>query len=113
MDFITTGVIASTIYDVLKRGAQLSGDILKSRLGSWIKDEVVADALATELAKLNINDELSELAINRRLENSSQLLTLLQEINAQAAIAAPSTINTVTQTHSGSGDNVAGNKITQ
>lgn len=113
MDFITTGVIASTIYDVLKRGAQLSGDILKSRLGSWIKDEVVADALATELAKLNINDELSELAINRRLENSSQLLTLLQEINAKAAIAAPSTINTVTQTHNGSGDNVAGNKITQ
>ncbi|MFW7342971.1 hypothetical protein MID00_02710 [Alcaligenes sp. NLF5-7] len=113
MDFITTGVIASTIYDVLKRGAQLSGDILKSRLGSWIKDEVVADALATELAKLNINDELSELAINRRLENSSQLLTLLQEINAKAAIATPSTINTVTQTHNSSGDNVAGNKITQ
>jgi hypothetical protein len=113
MDFITTGVIASTIYDVLKRGAQLSGDILKSRLGSWIKDEVVADALATELAKLNINDELSELAINRRLENSSQLLTLLQEINAKAAIVTPSTINTVTQTHNGSGDNVAGNKITQ
>lgn len=113
MDFITTGVIASAVYDVLKRGAQLSGNILKNRLGSWIKDEVVADALATELAKLNINDELSELAINRRLENSPQLLTLLQEINAKAAIAAPSTINTVTQTHNGSGDNVAGNKITQ
>ena len=54
MDFITTGVIASAVYDVLKRGAQLSGDILKNRLGSWIKDKVVADALATELAKLNI-----------------------------------------------------------
>ena len=112
MDFITTGVIASTVYDVLKRGAQLSGDILKSRLSSWIKDEVIADALATELAKLNINDELSELAINRRIESSQQLLTLLQEINTKAA-TAPSAINTVTQTHNGNGDNVAGNKITQ
>lgn len=113
MDFITTGVIASTVYDVLKRGAQLSGDILKNRLSNWIKDEVIADALATELAKLNINDELSELAINRRIESSQQLLTLLQEINTKAAITAPSAINTLTQTHNGNGDNVAGNKITQ
>lgn len=111
MDVITTGIIASAVYDLLKCGAHLSADVLKNRLGNWIKEEVIADTMATELAKLKINDELSEVAINRLLDNSPQLLTLIQKINAKATIAAPSTINTVTQTHSGGGDNVAGNKI--
>ncbi|MFC8753553.1 hypothetical protein [Pseudomonas oryzihabitans] len=36
MDFITTGVIASTVYDVLKAGAKLSAGVLKERLGKWL-----------------------------------------------------------------------------
>lgn len=113
MDFITTGVIASTVYDVMKHGVKLSAGVLKERLSNWIKDDVVAEAVAAELDKLNINDELSEVAINRRLEQSPQISTLIQDINAKAAVIAPSTITNVTQTHSGSGDNVAGNKIVQ
>ncbi len=111
MDFITTGVIASTVYDVLRHGLKLSADILKERLGQWIKEDVVAEAVATELKKLGINDELSEVAINRRLEQSPGISTLIRDINANAVVVVPSTITTVTQTHNGSGDNVAGNKI--
>ncbi|MNG12063.1 hypothetical protein D3C84_956480 [compost metagenome] len=54
---------------------------------------------------------MSEIAITRRLDESAEFQNLLRKINAQAALFAPSQINTVTQTHSGSGDNVAGNKI--
>lgn len=113
MDFITTGIIASSAYDVLKNGLKLSAERLKERLGQWIKEDVVAEAVAEELTKLGINDEMSEVAITRRLEQSTEIAGLIREINAKAAIVAPSTITNVTQTHSGSGDNVAGNKIVQ
>ncbi|MOA60634.1 hypothetical protein D3C78_1855610 [compost metagenome] len=72
---------------------------------------MLADAVAAELAKLKISNEMSEIAITRRLDESAEFQNLLRKINAQAALFAPSQINTVTQTHSGSGDNVAGNKI--
>lgn len=111
MDFITTGVIASTVYDLLKHGLKLSADVLKDRLGQWIKENVVAEAVADELSKLDLHDGLSEKAISQQLDQSQTLSTLIRGINAKAALVAPSTITTVNQTHSGSGDNVAGNKI--
>ncbi|CAH0268297.1 GapS6a family protein [Pseudomonas carnis] len=111
MDFITTGIIASSVYDVLKHGLKLSAGMLKERLGQWIKEDIVAEAVVEELTKLGINDEMSEVAIARRLEQSPAMTGLVRDINAKVAIVATSTITTVTQTHSGSGDNVAGNKI--
>ena len=111
MDFITTGIIASSVYDVLKHGLKLSAGMLKERLGQWIKEDIVAEAVVEELTKLGIYDEMSEVAIARRLEQSPAMTGLVRDINAKVAIVATSTITTVTQTHSGSGDNVAGNKI--
>lgn len=111
MDFITTGVIASAAYDALKHGLSLTTDMVKERLAQWIRDDVVAEALAAELNKLGINDELNERAINRRLDQSPEISRLLASINEKVAVNAPSTATNVTQTHSGSGDNVAGNKI--
>ncbi|BBI43287.1 GapS6a family protein [Pseudomonas syringae] len=111
MDFITTGVIASTVYDVLKHGLKLSADVLKDRLGQWIKEDVVAEVFAAELAKLNLHDGLSEKALSQEIDQSQAVSTLIKEINAKAASVATSTVTTVNQTHSGTGDNVAGNKI--
>lgn len=111
MDFITTGIIASSVYDALKHGLKLSAGMLKERLSEWIKDDFLAEAVAEELAKLGINDEMSEVAISRRLEQSPAITGLIRDINAKTAVVAQSTITNVTQTHSGSGDNVAGNKI--
>jgi hypothetical protein len=111
MDFITTGIIASSVYDVLKHGLKLSAGMLKERLGQWIKEDVVAEAVAEELTKLEIDDGMSEIAITRRLEQSPAITGLIRDINAKAVVVAHSTITNVTQTHSGSGDNVAGNKI--
>jgi hypothetical protein len=111
MDFITTGVITSTVYDVLKHGLKLSAGVLKDRLGQWLKEDVIAEAVASELSKLDLHDGLSEKAISQQIDQSQAISTLIRDINAQAALIAPSTITTVNQTHSGSGDNVGGNKI--
>ncbi|AKK00485.1 hypothetical protein VM99_21295 [Pseudomonas chlororaphis] len=111
MDFITTGIIASSVYDVFKHGLKLSAEKLKERLGQWIKEDVVAQALAEELTKLGIDNSMSEIAIAQRLDQSPAMTGLIREINAKVAIVATSTITNVTQTHTGSGDNVAGNKI--
>lgn len=111
MDFITTGVIASTVYDILKHGLKLSAIELKERLGQWIKEDLVAEAVAAELSKLNLHDGLSEKAISQQIDQSHTVSTLIRDINAKAALVVPSTIDTVNQTHSGSGDNVGGNKI--
>ncbi|MDD1963750.1 hypothetical protein NPS29_00295 [Pseudomonas putida] len=113
MDFITTGIIASSAYDVFKHGLTLTAQTLKERLAQWIKDDVLADALAAELSKLGINNQMSELAMTQRMDESPAIPALIRDINAEAALFAPSQINTVTQTHSGSGDNVAGHKITK
>lgn len=111
MDFITTGVIASTVYDLLKNGLKLSAGVLKDRLGQWINENVVAEAVAAELSKLDLHDGLSEKVIARQLGQSQTISRLIRDINAKAAMVAQSSITTVNQTHSGSGDNVGGNKI--
>lgn len=111
MDFISAGVIASTVYDVLKKGVKLGADVLKDKLGQWIKDDIVANAIASELSKLDINDELSEKAIIKKLDQSHEISEIINSINTKVAQFAPSTITHVNQVHSGGGDNVAGNKI--
>lgn len=113
MDFITTAIIGNAAYEILKTGFVLSAGKLKERLGQWIKDEVVAESVAAELIRLGVNDEMSEIAIARRIEQSPVITSLIHDINANASVVASSSITTVTQTHSGSGDNVAGNKIVQ
>ncbi len=111
MDVITTGIITSAIYEILKHGLKISASVLKDRLGQWIKEDVVAEDFAHELSKLDLHDGLSEKAISKQLDQSQEISTLIRDINAKAALVAPSTITTVNQTHSGSGDNVGGNKI--
>ena len=113
MDFITTAIIANSAYDIFKSGLKLSAARLKEHLGKWLNEDVVAEAIAAELTKLGLNDEMSEMAITRRIEQSPEIVNLVRDINAAVAASASSRINRVTQNHSGSGDNVAGNKIIQ
>lgn len=111
MDFITSAIISNAAYDIVKHGFLITAGKLKERLGRWINEDVVAEQVALQLAKLEITDEHSPVAIERRIDKSPEFGQLMQQINAHIATVAPSTITTVNQTHSGSGDNVAGNKI--
>ncbi|MCP8631724.1 hypothetical protein PUR31_05470 [Pseudomonas mosselii] len=110
MDVITTGILANAAYETLKAGVKISGQELKKRLTRWLIEDHHAEDLSSELNKLEINDGMSEKAITASLNQSQQIIDLLGQIKSPRA-TAHSTINTVTQHHSGNGDNIAGNKI--
>lgn len=103
MDALTLSLLSSAAYDLLKSGASLTAQILKDKLKKWILDDITAEKIANELDKLQLNDELSEKAIERKIENS-EIPKILEGVQ-------PATnITNITQTHSGSGDNVGRDK---
>ncbi|KGK42055.1 hypothetical protein LH51_10175 [Nitrincola sp. A-D6] len=101
---ITTSILASTIYDILKHSLALSGTNLKNRLKDWLVDDSTLTALENQISSLDLNSDMSELAIEKRLLVSGELLEIIETIKHYNA-------TTIVQTHSGSGDNVAGNKV--
>lgn len=106
MDFLSATVLSGVVYDLIKFQVQISADTLKEKLKGWLINEAVAPALATELEKLKLNDEMSEKAIERKITESKDIQQILSNI-------MPNTTNVIIQNHSGSGDNIGGNKITR
>ncbi len=104
MEFLTGVVASGFIYDMLKAGLAVTAENIKSYFKDYLIDEELAEKLAKQISILDVNSDLSESAITRRIDNSIELKTLLSSIPR-------STQTTINQYHSGSGDNVAGNKI--
>jgi len=104
VDFISTAVLSGIIYDICKTQARVTGAALKERLKSWVVDDITADDIAEEVNKLGVNQDQSEIAIEREIVRSERLLELLKEVK-------PSNSTTITQFHSGSGDNVGRDKV--
>lgn len=111
MEPLTFSILGSAIYDILKHGATVSVVALKDRLTNWLRSDADAALVEQAVTELDLHDGLSEKAISQKLEQSAALATLIQEINAKIVQNASSAITTVNQTHSGDGDNVAGNKF--
>ena len=104
MDFISAALLSGVVYDTLKTGVSITSGIIKDKLKEWLINEEVCKAITKEIQKLELTDEMSESAIEKRINNSPELQSILSEIKRDP--------NKVTnQYHSGSGDNVAGNKI--
>jgi len=103
MEFITIAALSGILYDMLKHQVSLTADNIKEKLQGWLVDDSIANAVEAELVKLQLSDEMSESAIAKKLDCSNELTALLKEIK-------PTTQTTIIQTHSGTGDNVAGNK---
>lgn len=95
--------MSGMLYDMIKNQVSLTADNIKSKLQGWLIDDSVAKSIEVELAKLQLSEDMSESAIEKKLDVSHDLLTLMKLIEPSRT--------TITQTHSGSGDNVAGNKI--
>ncbi|WP_210446995.1 GapS6a family protein [Vibrio crassostreae] len=103
MEFLSSVVLSGVLYDMLKHGVSLSSGAIKTKLKDWAIDEVVAPVLSDEISKLNLTDELSESAIEKRINQAPQLVKIISSIkNAQTII---------TQNHSGTGDNIGRDKI--
>lgn len=104
MEFITTTILSGVIYDILKRGVFLTKDVLANNLKKWLIDDATLEKLAIKLQELNLNDEMSEKAIEREINSSNQIKELLTKISAH-------NVDIDIQIHSGTGDNIIGNKI--
>lgn len=104
MEFITGTVLSGILYDMLKHQVSLTADNIKEKLQGWLIGDSMANAVETELAKLQLSNEMSESAIVKKLDSSDELIALLKEIK-------PTKQTTIIQSHSGTGDNVAGSKI--
>lgn len=103
MEFITAAVLSGITYDILKRQAYITATSLKERLKGWIVDESITSRLEAQLRQLELNTDMSESAIERKIKESASTLELLKEIKAS---------NTkIIQNHSGQGDNVGRDKI--
>lgn len=100
MEPITTIALSGVVYDMLKHSVLLTASNIKSQLADWLIKNAVAEKLETELAKLNLSDDMSEKAIRATMDSSDTLLAIMDQIK-------PSTTSTINQTHSGIGDNIA------
>lgn len=104
MEFLSAAVLSGIVYDLIKHQVQITAESLKDKLRGWVVDEAVAPALAVELERLELNDEMSEKAIERQIAESKDIQSILHNI-------VPNTTNVIIQHHSGTGDNIGGNKI--
>jgi hypothetical protein len=100
MEPITTIALSGVVYDMLKHSILLTASNIKYRLAEWLVDDTIAEKLEGELAKLNLNDDMSEKAIKTTIDSSDTLAAIMGQIK-------PSTTSTINQTHSGIGDNIA------
>jgi len=104
MEALTTAILARGLYDLLQNGVSFTRDILKEKLKNFITDQVIVEKLADKIDALSLDDEMSPKGIERRLNESEEITETLKSVPASSAVQ-------ITQTHSGSGDNVGGNKI--
>lgn len=104
MEFLTGVVASGFIYDILKAGLTVTAENIKSYFRGYLIDEILATELENHISSLNINSDLSESAIEKRIGSSKNLMNLLSSIKHSSQTV-------VNQNHSGSGDNVAGHKI--
>lgn len=100
MEPITTIFLSGVVYDMLKHSVLLTASNIKSQMADWLIEDTVAEKLEAELARLKLNDEMSEKAIRLTMDSSDSLLAVMGQIK-------PSATSTINQTHSGIGDNIA------
>ncbi len=105
MDFLSATVLSGITYDILKNGLTLNVENIKEKLKGWIGVESIAPQLSTELKKLNLTEEMSEITIEKRINQSGILLELLSSIKRAG------NKNIIIQHHTGGGDNIGRDKI--
>lgn len=106
MEFLSSTILSGFVYDMLKHQISITATSIKEKLKDWVVDEAVAPVLAEEIEKLSLNDEMSEKAIERKLSESGKIQQILASIK-------PNNTTVIMQNHSGTGDNIGGNKITR
>lgn len=105
MEYLTSAVFSGIVYDLLKTNIQISANLLKDRLKGWLIDDNELRSLSERINSINNATEMSEKALEKQFDNDplvKQILINTKQNNSN---------NTITQNHTGEGDNVAGNKV--
>jgi len=105
MDFLTSSALSGMLYDGFKEGIAITTAFLKEKLQGWLVDDALLDKLTEKVNALELQD-YGEHVIERELNKSLELQNMLKLIKPEQN----TNIGSVTQCHSGSGDNVVGNK---
>lgn len=103
MEPITTAILARGIYDLLQTGVSWTKAAIEEKLRSLISDEVKAAKLAEELQPLDVNDDMSAKAIEKKLVLQPEIIEILKSIKTEGTVS-------IHQIHTGSGDNVGRDK---
>lgn len=106
MDFLASSILSGILYDGFSSGVSITAGFLKEKLKGWLVDDDLLQGLTAEVNKLELQD-FREDVIERKLNESERLQRILEGIKPDSN----ATIASVTQNHSGSGDNIVGNKI--
>jgi proteasome assembly chaperone (PAC2) family protein len=101
---ITATVLSGVVYDIIKTSAILTLDNFKTKVKGWLIDDATAQKVVDEINQISDLEDYSEKGLSKKLEQNEQLVELLKTIKLDQSVKQ------VTQIHSGSGDNVAGNK---
>lgn len=106
MEPITTAIISRAIYDIFLCGAKYTKSVIKDKLLKLIENNHTAEAIADKLVRLNVDENMSEKAIEKKIISDSELVELIKSIK---------NVNqtTINQQHFGVGDNIGNNKIIQ
>lgn len=105
MDYLTTTMLSGVVYDVIKKGFQVSIITLKSKLKNWFIADHDLEILVERINNIEQLEDLNESAICKKLEKDSVIKNLLVNIQQDNSTSQ------VNQSHSGYGDNVAGDKV--
>jgi len=105
MDFLTSTFLSGILYDGFKKKVTISSNFLKGKLQGWLINDELLEQLVEKINALELQD-YGEHVIERKLSESGELQEILKLIKPEQN----TTIGSVTQNHSGSGDNIVGNK---
>ena len=101
VDVFSGAIVGGIIYDIVKGGAKnLTKEKLIEPLKKWCSD-TVADELAEALEKVQVDELMSERAIEFELQKNTDIVELI------ASVKPAEVTNQVTQNNSGEGHNIS------
>lgn len=86
MDFITASMASGLVYDFLKNGFVESVNRIKSSFKGWVLTDELAKEILDRIEHLNINEDMSEKAIKKVIENDQKFSEILSRVKVDSSV---------------------------
>lgn len=97
---LTQSILSSACYELIKEGGKITFTWLKKKFPILSKNEELAEELSDQLKALKGDAQ----SIRDQINSDQDIATCLSKINQSIQI-------NITQTHTGTGDNIARDKV--